>query len=170
MRVALAGLILALLVPTLARAHTHNADINSAFSIGNGGSTVKGFHQTFAIELPWMDRTFAIVPADVSVQFGPQLTQVAYLFGPRATLGRDDDRTHVHLQALVGVVHTNDVAARSSDRDGAVLLGVGLERALRGDYRWATRAQFDRVKRFGDRDDWFTRFSVGLTYRWTRDQ
>lgn len=170
MRLRLSWLVFSLLVPTLTYADDHNADHYTGFSGGGGGSTVYGIHQAFAIELkPWRG-DFAFVPADFSVQFGEQVTQVIYMLGARYTLANNTNPImHPHkalFQALIGTVYTNDAATMFTDKDFAFALGAGYEYVK--DNKWSVRAQFDRIMRNGDRDEWFNRFSAGFSYRWSR--
>jgi hypothetical protein len=173
MRLRLSWVVFGLLVPTLAYADDHWADNYAGFSAGGGGSNVKGFHQTFALEFPhsFLAGNFAVVPADFSVQFGEDVTQVNYMLGARYAVAGDPQRLPHKLlvQALVGVVYTNDAAdADVTNKDPGVSLGVGYEYAK---YRtpWSIRFMYDRIKRFGDRDESFNRFSAGMSYRWTRE-
>jgi hypothetical protein len=174
MRLRLPWVVFGLLVPTLAFADDHNADYYSAFSWGGGGSTVLGVHQTFAKEFHPLRHDFAVIPADFSVQFADRVTQVIYMAGARYTLA-DNSATsgspaypHKGLfQVLIGTVYTNDAAADFTSKDFGVTLGVGYEYARTGE-PWSVRFMYDRIGRFGDRDEWFNRFSTGLSYRWTR--
>jgi hypothetical protein len=169
MRLRLSWVALALFVPTLAAADDHNADYYAGGSGGGGGSTVYGVHQSLAIEFPrW--RPLGFVPADFSVQFGDEVTQVIYMAGVRYTWAASSPRMHpnkVILQALLGTVRTNDAATQLTDNDFAVGLGAGYERVkvIKGQ-NVAFRGMFDRIKRSGDRDEWFNRLSAGVSYRW----
>ena len=79
----------------------------------------------------------------------------------------------VLLQALLGTVRTNDAALingaaiKSTDNDLAFALGAGYEwvKVIKGQ-TVAFRGIYDRIKRSGDRDEWFNRFSTGIVYRW----
>ena len=176
MRLQMSWVVFALFVPTLAYADDHNADSYLAASGGGGGSTVAGVHQTLAIEIPhWLHNDFAIVPADFSVQFGDRVTQVIYGAGVRYTLadnsGPNGTPRHPHkglLQVLLGTVYTNDAEANFTNKDFAVTLGFGYEfvQTPRVSYRF----MYDRIGRFGDRDEWFDRWSGGVSYRWRRPQ
>ena len=174
MRLRLSWVVLGLLVPTLAYADDHWADNYAGFSGGSGGSTVYGVHDSVAIEFKkWPD--LGVVPVDFSVQFGEQVTQVIYMAGARYTWAPSSDRMHANkvlLQALFGTVYTNDGASTSTDKtdkDFALGLGAGYEflKVIKGQ-TVTFRGIYDRIKRSGDRDEWFNRFSAGMSYRWTR--
>jgi len=177
MRLRLSWVVFGLLVPTLAYADDHNADNYAGFSAGGGGSTVKGIHQSLGVEIPhWLHRDFAIVPADFSVQFADRVTQVIYMAGVRYTLAdnKGENGAPVYpykglLQVLVGSVYTNDAATNFTNTDPGVTLGVGFEYA-KTRTPWTIRFMYDRIGRFGDRDEWFNRFSTGMSYRWRRPQ
>ena len=173
MRLHMSWVVVALFVPTLAYADDHNADNYVGFSGGGGGSTVYGVHDSFAIEFPkWP--ALGLVPADFSVQFGEQQTQVIYMAGARYTLASRNPRMHANkvlLQALFGTVRTNEAAAQSTDNDFALGLGAGYEfvKVIKGQ-SVTFRGIYDRIKRSGDRDEWFNRFSAGIGYRWGSQQ
>lgn len=174
MRVRVACFVLGvLLIPTLARADSHIADFYSGFSGGGGGSTLLGFHQSFAkawAEPPWCKLSAV---GDVSVQFGSHngrdVTQVVYSGGPRCTFAKHDWRNLLQAQLLVGGVYTNDGVAEPNDK--ALVLGVTYDRALtKASTRdtpfkgWGVRVEADRVFNGGDRES-VNRYSVGLIYR-----
>jgi hypothetical protein len=167
MSLRLSALVLALLLPTLAHADDHNADQYAAFSSGGGGSTLFGYRHAFALESPRpSNRNLGFVLADVSVQSGSQVTQVAFMAGPRVTIAK---RVHPHkplLQALVGGVYTNSAVAGTTDTDFAIALGAGYEFIRNEESKWGFRILVDRIRRFGDADDWLTRGSAGVVYRW----
>jgi hypothetical protein len=184
MRLRLSWVVFALLfAPNLAFADRHWTDNYIGFSWGGGGSTVFGVHDSVSIVFkPHAPLSF--VPADFSVQFGDEVTQVIYMFGARYTWApwRAVDQANpeggmhankVLLQALFGTVRTNDAAlingaaTRLTDNDKAFALGAGYEwvKVIKGQ-TLAFRGIYDRIKRSGDRDESFNRFSAGVAYRW----
>lgn len=176
MRLRLSWVVFALLAPTLAFADDHWADGNAAGSGGGGGSTVYGTHLSLAIGIPKLMKPLMVVPADLSVQFGEQQTQVIYMAGARYTLAmsRDPERhprmhaNKVLLEALFGTVRTNEAAAQSTDNDFALGLGAGYEFLVKEKVTF--RGMYHRIKRSGDRDESFNRFSAGVGYRWGNRQ
>jgi hypothetical protein len=182
MRFHMSWVVFAVLVPNLAFADRHWADNYAGGSGGGGGSTVYGVHQSFSINTKW--KPLGFVPADFSVQFGDEVTQVIYMAGARYTwapwASSDSNNPEggmhankVLLQALLGTVRTNDAALindaaiKSTDNDLAFALGAGYEwvKVIKGQ-TMAFRGIYDRIKRSGDRDEWFNRFSAGIVYRW----
>ena len=135
MRFHMSWVVFAVLVPTLAFADNHWADGNAGGSGGGGGSTVYGAHLSLAIGIPKLMKPLMVVPADLSVQFGEQQTQVIYMVGARYTWAMSSDATthprmhanKVLLQALLGTVRTNEAAKQSIDNDFAWGLGAGYE-------------------------------------------
>lgn len=174
----LVPLVLALLLPTLAHADDHNADQFGGLSGGGGGSTLFGYRHAFALEAPRPNnRDLGFVLADVSVQFGEEVTQVAFMAGPRWAIGKPDNPNKLLLQFLAGVVYTNDgseVTTGTTDtidttnKDFSIAVGVGYEFIAHRYSKWGFRIQADGIRRFGDADDWLPRVSVGLVYRWPR--
>jgi hypothetical protein len=188
MRVRLSCLVLAMfLVPALAHADGHKADLYAGFSFGDGGSKISGFHQSLAWSLPspkdspspkahWL----TLVIPDVSVQFGghngKDLTQVAYLFGARVSLTSRYSRHKVFAQGLYGGVYTNDgTVDAGSNQAGAS--GAGYETFFHdrteaakkiGDPHLGLgfRVQIDYV--FRSERESFTRASAGFVYRFAK--
>jgi len=177
MRMRLFCLVLGvLLVPTLARADDHWADLYAAFSGGGGASKLFGFHEAVAKGPARSASTnlkkLSFVLSDLSVHFGSHddgtdVTQVTFLFGGRYTLLKPEHKAKVSFHGLLGGVNTNDGGNKNTDFAGAV--GFGVEyiptpqdpnpaKAI------GIRAQVDRVFRKGDRED-FWRISGGIFYR-----
>ena len=177
MRIRLFCLVLAiLLVPTLARADDHWADLYAAFSGGGGASKLFGFHEAVAKGSPGPPlskrRKLSVVLSDLSVHFGSHdngtdVTQVTFLFGGRYTLLKPEHKAKVSFHGLLGGVNTNDGGDKSTDFAGAV--GFGLEyiptpEDPKPGKAFGIRTQVDRVFRKGERSD-FWRISGGIFYR-----
>lgn len=172
MRLRLSWVVFALLVPNVAFADKHWADARVRGSGGGGGSTVYGTHLSLAVGIPKLMKPLMVVPADLSVQFGEQQTQVIYMFGARYTLAMSNvvkghsgwDRNKVLLDALFGTVRTNEAAIQSVDNDKAFGLGVGYEFLVKEKVTFG--GMYTRIKRTGYRDEGFNRFSAGVGFRW----
>jgi hypothetical protein len=159
-------LVLLLVAPTAASAHTHVWDIFFGPSYANA-SNLSGFHIAFALA-PAQDETsknLSIV-ADTSVHFGTHeqkdLTRVMFSGGLRYTPHDATDRHLTSVQVLVGRVwDRNDF----DDAGFGVTFGALYEYLLSGyDGRgWAFRGQGDFVVNQVDK---FPRLSAGLAYHW----
>jgi hypothetical protein len=179
MRIRLFCLVLAiLLVPTLAGADDHWADLYAAASGGGGGSKLFGFHEAVAKGYP-VDPAkprklskLSFVLSDLSVHFGSHdngtdVTQVTFLFGGRYTFAKPHHKAKFSAHGLLGGVNTNDGGDKNTDFAGAV--GFGVEylptpKDPRLGKGLGIRAQVDRVFREGERGD-FWRISGGIFYR-----
>ena len=174
MRVRLSCVVLAMfLVPALAHADGHKADLFGGITFGDGGSTVTGVRQAvaFGTKVRW----FSVVAADIDTRFGKHdgkaLTQfVWHLGGARFTLN-PDARCKVFAQVIGGAVYTNDgTDAAGNNGSGAIGLGVEYafgERAAEppGPYLGlGFRVQYDYITRAGTREN-FSRVSAGFVYR-----
>jgi hypothetical protein len=173
MRIRLFCLVLAvLLVPTLARADDHWADLYAAFAGGGGGSNLFGVHEAVAVTSPGSPRHYlSFVVSDVSVQNGNDVTQTTFLWGGRVTFSKPQHKAKFSVHSLLGVV-TNDGAAAGTNFAGAVGGGVEYLPSPQDKDRkkgFGVRAQVDRVFRKGDRDD-FWRISGGVFYRFGQGQ
>lgn len=157
MRVRLTSLFLAILVvPAVAYAEAHKADLSGGGSGGSGGSAIGGFWQSIAFDWPIGKCGWCSPVADLSVQFGRHqvegqqtdnaLTQVAYQGGFRASLGglaasirrkgrqveEQDPQLKIFLQVLAGAVYTNDGTSHNDDKspgttNGAITFGGGFQ-------------------------------------------
>ena len=118
-----------LLIPIAVRADDHRADFYVGFSGGNGASTLLGAHQEFAKVFPQEGAKFLSIFGDFSVQFGSHddkdVTQVTYMGGARATIGKSDGRHKFFFHGLGGRVYTNDGV--DSGNDWALGGGFGYE-------------------------------------------
>jgi hypothetical protein len=181
MRLRLSWVVFALLVPNVAFADKHWADNYVGFAWNDGGSSVYGVHDSLLVEVPkWPNLGW--VPADFSVLFGEQETQVTYMTGARYTRALSKDlKGHpmmhaqkYHFEALLGTVYTNDGASTSTDKtdkDFAYGFGAGYEvvgKKIKSK-SLGVRVMYDAIKRNGLRDGWFNRVSTGITYRWEKD-
>ena len=175
-RNACLGLVV-LLIPALAFADSHRADVYSAFSSGGGGSNLSGFIVALGKTQiqPEQGPPKKVLLGGVggaSVQFGSHegrdVTQVVWSAGPRVTFEKDrESRNFFHAQVTFGGVYTND---GQEPNDFATVVGAAYDFAFRP-HAGATkhpglgfRLQADRVFNMGDRDDVW-RLSAGFVYR-----
>jgi len=165
----------------LARADGHKADLYAGFSFGDGGSKITGFNQSLAWTLPSPKvHKLTIVLPDMSVQFGghdgKDLTQVAYMVGPRVSLTPRYSRHKLFVQGLFGGVYTNDGTVDAGNNPTGAI-GAGYEaffhdrteadvKANRPHLGLGFRVQVDYIMR-SDRDS-FTRASAGFVYRFAK--
>jgi hypothetical protein len=167
--------LLVLLVPGIARADDHKADVMAALSYGNG-STTWGPHVSAACVLPVLDRRLSVL-GDMSSHFGSDdgndADRVAMMGGFRFTATKpgtySEHQPFGHV--LLGAVHSHE---GGEDTDFAVAFGGGYEfvpnRAAKssgatpGHEGVAFRVQLDYLAGAG-----FFRFSGGVVYRFKRD-
>src|SRR5262245_34989849 len=172
---------LLLLVPTSARADSHNADAYGGGSGGGGGSTLGGFIVAFGKTQLQDGRKKVLLggAGGASVQFGThndrQVTQVIWGVGPRFTIAPTGTRNFFHTMVQLSGVYTNDGRdiqnGKEKPNDFAVVVGAAYDHALTGAHSSSTavaglalRAQADRVFNLGDREHVW-RLSMGLIYR-----
>lgn len=177
-------LVLALLlIPVGARADRHNWEAYAGASAATGGSLLWGGNLSIAGTLnddckgffAIKDRCmsfFVVFSKHAGPHDGGSLTETSALVGPRRVVYRTlkysvnkgvHFRLQFFVQGLAGIVHTS-----SEGGDWAAGAGAGVD-ALFSDYG-GVRAQVDRIwsGAEGDRDRFF-RFSLGLIYRFERE-
>ena len=169
------GLVV-LLIPALAFADSHRADVYSGASGGGGGSNLGGFIVALGLtEIQQREPRNVLFGGvgSASVQFGSHegrdLTQVVWSIGPRLTFEKDQNSKNVfHAQVTFGGVYTND---GQGQKNMATVVGAAYDRAFHT-HEGKTphpglglRLQADRVLIKGEerKDAW--RFSAGFIYR-----
>jgi hypothetical protein len=163
--------LLVLLVPAIALADDHKADVAGAVSYGNG-STTWGPHVMAACSLPFLDHNLSVL-GDFSAHFGSDdgsdADRVSLMGGVRYTFAKAKSYPkHVPFgHVLLGTVHSHE---GGEDTDFAVAFGGGYEFVP---YRSANprqegvafRVQADYLAGAG-----FFRFSGGVVYRFKPDR
>jgi len=167
------------LVPALAHADGHKADLFGGITFGDGGSTVTGVRQAvaFGTKVRWFD----FVAADIDTRFGKHdgaaLTQFAWhVAGGRFTLN-PGARCTLFAQVIGGGVYTND-GTNTARKNGSGAFGFGVEYAF-GERATnppgqppkpqpylglGFRVQYDYITRAGAPEN-FSRVSAGFVYR-----
>ena len=182
------GLLFALaLVPAVAYADSHKADLSGGGSGGTGGSALGGFIAgiNWGTSLPWLDVVGPTVSQQYGSHDGKSLTQTAYHGGVRVTLSsmeRDpQDRTHFldkpykpFVQVLIGGVYSNlndgsGLALKDFSWDVGGGIDIFSHTAKGPDGRdhsagLGFRVQYDYIVRTGDGAN-FHRVSAGVVWR-----
>jgi hypothetical protein len=160
-------LVVLLFNPVAAWAHGHTADMFAGFTFLKG-SSLSGFHETFAVSVPWTTASGAKLFSgigDLALRSGSHdgndIEQNAYLGGVRCQFVNSPTAKSVPFaQFLVGRVHSRGSAV--SETDTAVGFSAGFEYDLRTE-GWAVRGQYDYFHSGGDN---FQGFSAGIVYRY----
>ena len=183
MRVRLTSLFLTiLLIPAMAFAESHKADLFGGGSGGTGGSTIAGYLVgiNWGTSNPWID----VVGPTVSTQYGghdgKSLTQTAYHGGIRLTVR---SKQHVDMEykpfvhVLFGGVYTNiNDGSGQALKDASWTFGGGVDKffhkiTVQGlDHMTGVgfRVQYDYIVRVGDHTN-FHRVSAGVVWRILKD-
>ena len=194
MRSRLLGLLFALaLVPTLAFADSHKADLFGGGSGGTGGSAIGGYIAgiNWGTGLPCLDFVGPTASTQYGGHDGKSLTQTTYNAGVRWTLSSMErdvaadraDRTKKHyvdkpykpfVQVLYGGVYSNvndgsgaAVKDQSWDFGGGIDIFSRTAKGPDGRDHYAGlgfRVQYDYIVRVGDSTN-FHRVSAGLVWR-----
>lgn len=176
-RNACLGLVV-LLIPSLALADSHNADVYSGGSGGGGGSNLGGFivalgKTRIQPEKGPQKKVLLGGVGGASVQFGSHegrdLTQVVWSVGPRFTFEKGRDSKNVfHAQVTWGSAYTND--GGEGQNNFTTVVGAAYDRAFQSHGGMTPhpglgfRLQADRVFNKGEREDAW-RLSAGFIYR-----
>jgi hypothetical protein len=157
--------LVAVLLPAAAQAHEHRMDLFGGFAI-QSGSVLAGLHTTVAVQVPRDEREIRrvgwLVDASLHSDFDGErksnvLSGIRYTFAQAA-----DQKVLPFVQLLLGTAESKDHGG--SDWDGAVAIGVGVERIVRGSVEsgYGVRGQADFIVS-GDSG---ARLSFGIMKRW----
>lgn len=158
-----------LLTPVSAGAHGHTADAFAGFSF-TSASSLKGFHETYAVSWPLADQTrvkHVSVVGDLNLRVGSHndndVMQAAFAGGVRWQFAGSPTVKHVPFaQVLFGGMHTRGSAVRQTDPSLGFSAGYEFDLSLEG---WGARVQYDYAHSGGDN---FNGFSAGLVYRYKK--
>jgi hypothetical protein len=184
MRIRHACLVLGVwLVPALASADSHNADVYGGGSGGGGGSKLGGFIVALGkTQLQDLKSPKPVLWGGIggaSVQFGSHdgrdVTQIIWGAGPRFSFAKPGTMNFIHAQVQLVGVYTNDGRdikdGDEKPNDFAVVVGTAYDHAFTRTQAGSTphpglgfRFQADRVFNMGDRENVW-RLSAGLIYR-----
>ncbi len=156
------------LVPTVARANDHVADLLFAASLG-GGSVLRGGRAAITWTMPKPTTRDVALFLDLSVLDGEHddndVTKVGYLFGIRWTPAGENQKHLPTFHALVGDMKHNSGPEKGNH--WAFAFGGGYEIvpvATRTVSEWAFRTDADVIV-VNDASS-FVRASAGVVWRW----
>lgn len=174
MRIRRPWLVLVLLlVPTIARAHNHFADVCFGVSDAHESMLVGPFvtvSKTFETSTDSKLRNLSLI-GDLSTHWGSHddldVRRVFFMGGLRYTFAGDQHQKHLpFVEVLLGGVHNKDDDGNGNsegDADPALAIGAGYEHVMSGSpYGWGIRVQGGYIVRPGDVTP---RISVGLVKR-----
>lgn len=158
------GILVVLLIPTVASADGHRAGLGGGPSYGNG-SSFWGFHVTGDWSPGSPAQKYLSLVGDFSALFNKDGDITTFMAGPSASyaLLHDTKRLILSSHALFGGAQgTTDII-----KAGAVGFGVEFVPRPKDTREVAFRMRYDRVIRGADEHD-LHRVSVGVIYRWMK--